>query len=507
MASQRKAGAILGYANIIVKNIVNLLYTPMLLAFVGQADYGVFQTANNFIVSLQLLTFGFEGAYVRFYMMRASKDDVDGIRRLNGMYLVLYLIICVLAIAIGLIFSAACGVLFSGSFSPDQVSLASTIMTVLTFNVATTLSSLVFDSYIIAHECFAFQQSRQMLTTLATPGLALLLLYMGYGVVGVAFAQLTVNLVLLALNAHYAIGKLGMRFDVKHSELGLFKAVAIFSGWLFLNQLFDLITLNVPSIILASASGAVAVAIFAIAVQLRSLFYSLSTTISGVFVPLINKLVAERNDNDELTHLMTKVGRYQALAWWWVLGGFILLGRWFIGIWAGADYAEAYWLTIAMVIPATVPLIQNTGIEIQKAKNKHKPRSVAYTICAFIDLAVTLALAGTMGAWAAVVGYDLYIILGTGIFMNWYYHNRIGLDMVYFWKHTLPIILACAAACAICLIGTRIVPVTGFGTFLVWGAVYTAVCAAILWPLVLNDDEKRQFSRVFAKLRRSGNGA
>ena len=56
MVSQRKAGAILGYANIIVKNLVNLVYTPMLLAFVGQADYGVYQTANSFVFSLTLLT-------------------------------------------------------------------------------------------------------------------------------------------------------------------------------------------------------------------------------------------------------------------------------------------------------------------------------------------------------------------------------------------------------------------------------------------------------------------
>ena len=47
MVSQRKTGAILGYANIIVKNLVNLVYTPMLLAFVGQADYGVYQTSNS----------------------------------------------------------------------------------------------------------------------------------------------------------------------------------------------------------------------------------------------------------------------------------------------------------------------------------------------------------------------------------------------------------------------------------------------------------------------------
>lgn len=52
MASQRKAGALLGYANILAKNLVNLVYTPMLLSYVGQADYGVFQSSNSFVFSL-----------------------------------------------------------------------------------------------------------------------------------------------------------------------------------------------------------------------------------------------------------------------------------------------------------------------------------------------------------------------------------------------------------------------------------------------------------------------
>ena len=501
-ASQRKAGAVLGYANIVVKNVVNLLYTPMLLAFVGQADYGVFQTANNFIVSLQLLTFGFSGAYVRFYMLRETDGDEGGIRRLNGMYLILYLIICAIAIALGLLFSAVCGTLFSGSFTSDEVGTASAVMAVLTFNVATTLLSTVFDAFIVTHERFTFQQSRQMFTTLATPGLALVMLWLGFGVVGVAAAQLAVNLALLGLNARYAVGRLGMRFDVRHPDPRLFRAVATFSGWLFLNQLFDLITMNVPSIVLAALSGAVAVAVFAIAAQLRSLFYSLSTTISSMFVPLINRVVAERDDNGELTRLMTHVGRYQALAWWYVLGGFIVVGQWFIGVWAGPDYADAYWYTLAMVIPATVPLIQNTGIEIQKAKNKHKPRSIAYTVSAIIDLIITVALAPILGGWAAVVGYVFYVLSGPGVFMNVYYQRSIGLDMPYFWRNALPVIMTFAAVAGVCLVGTRFLPVTNFGWFVAWGLIYTALSFAVLWPFVLNDDEKGQFRRVFTKLRR-----
>ena len=43
MHSQKKAGAILGYLNIGAKNLVNLIYVPLLLHFLGQGDYGVYQ--------------------------------------------------------------------------------------------------------------------------------------------------------------------------------------------------------------------------------------------------------------------------------------------------------------------------------------------------------------------------------------------------------------------------------------------------------------------------------
>lgn len=501
VASQRKTGAVLGYANIVVKNVVNLLYTPMLLAFVGQGDYGVFQTANNFIVSLQLLTFGFSGAYVRFYMQRATKGDEKGIRKLNGMYLLLYLGICAAAVVFGLLFAFSCGSLFSGSFTDGEINLAGAVMAVLTFNVATTLLSTVFDAYIVAHERFAFQQTRQMFTTLAIPGLALCLLASGMGVVGVAMAQLAVNLVLLALNTRYATGRLGMRFEFKGLDGAMFKSVAVFSGWLFLNQVFDLVTMNIPSVILAAVSGAAAVAVFAIAAALRAVFYSLSTTVSGLFVPLVNRMVAESDDNRELIGLMVRVGRYQALVLWWVLGGFAVVGQWFVSVWAGPEYSDAYWYTLAMVAAVSVPLVQNTGIEIQKAKNRHKARSIAYLATSIVDLAVTYVLASHVGAWAAVAGYVTYLVLGSWLFMNWYYHRRIGLDMVLFWKRLLPVIVGCALPAALCVAGTLVVPVADIFGFLAWGLVYTCLCALLQWKFVLNDDEKSQFGRLLAKFK------
>lgn len=493
--SRRRAGVLLGYANIVVKNVVNLLYTPMLLAFVGRGDYGVFQTAHSFVFSLTLLSFGFSGAYVRFYTQRKAGGDDAGISVLNGMYLLLYLAICAVVVAVGLFFSANVGSVFAESFTADEVSLASALMSIMTFNVATTLLSTVFDANIIVHEEFSFQQTRQMVTTVATPGLALVLLWVGCGAVGVALAQLAVSTVLLILNASFAIRHLGMRFDFSHFDRGLFRAIATFSAWIFANQVCEMINQNVPNVLLGAACGAATVAVFAVALQMRSLFYSLSTTMSGVFVPLVNRLVADSNNDEELTRLMTRVGRYQALLYLWVFGGFIVVGKWFVEKWAGIAFSDAYYLILAMGAPLFIPLVQNVGIEIQKAKNMHRARSLAYLVFAVINLLLTSLLAPHLGYWAPAVGFDAYVIMGTGLFMNWYYHNRVGLDMGYYWKMIAPLVGLWVAAVVPCVVGTMIVPVAGFPQFICWGVVYTVVYVALLGGFALNANERDSLRR------------
>ena len=222
MISQRKAGALLGYSNIIVKNLVNLIYTPLLLSFVGKADYGVYQTSNSFIFALTLLSFGFSESYVRFYTQKKNKGTVQDIHRLNGLYFVLYAIVCLIALTLGLLFAANITRFFSASFTTSQVGLARELMTIMAFNVAVTLFTTVFDAYNVAHERFTFQQTCQMATSITTPVIAFLLLNCGMGAVGVAIAQLVVSCMLLVLDARYAIQRLGMRFDFGSFDYSLF---------------------------------------------------------------------------------------------------------------------------------------------------------------------------------------------------------------------------------------------------------------------------------------------
>ena len=502
MLSQRKSGIILGYANIVVKNVVNLVYTPLLLSFVGQAEYGVFQTANSFVYTLTLLSFGFSGAYVRFYTQRKINGTDEDIRRLNGAYLILYSCASIIALLLGVALASASQFVFKDSFTSDQVSLVRILMQVMSANISITFFSTMFDSYIIACEHFRFQQSRQLFATIASPFIAFILLECGLGTMGAAMAQLSVSVALLVLNIRFAFLHAGMRFAFRGLDKALFGSIAAFSSWIFANQVCELVNQSVPNIVLGAFCGASVVAVFAVAVQLRSLFYSLSSTMSNVFIPLVNQMVAKSDDNAALTDLMIRVGRYQAVLYAWVLGGFVVLGRFFVCKWAGEAYGDSYLLVIAMATPLAMPLVQNIGLEIQRAKNMHKARSIAYLIMAGGNVVLTALLSNAVGYWAPAVGYIAYVIFGCGIFMNWYYHARVGLDMVKFWKKVLPSFFCAAMAASVCLAGGHFAPIADWPAFFAWGVAYTAFFGLAIYLLALNKRERMKVRGFFERKMR-----
>lgn len=499
MASQRKVGALLGYANILAKNLVNLMYVPLLLRFLGQGDYGVFQMTNSVVFALTLLSAGFYGSYVRFYMQERAHGTETGIRRLNGMFLLVYLTVVCLCLIGGALLVANVERLFSTGLTTGELMLARTLMCIMTVNVAIQLMSTPFDSYIVAHERFTFQQSRQLVTTLMVPVIAVTLLFLGMGAAGVAIAQLTVTVILLLMSIVYAVRKLDMRFTFTGLQWSVFKAIAIFSFWIFLNQIFDLVNNNVPNFLLGALASSTAVAVFAISVQIRNIFFSMSTTMSNVFVPMINGIVAEHDDNRVLNELMTRVGRYQMILFWFLYGGFITIGQYFVRIWSGSENRDAYWLAIIMVLPVMIPLTQNTGIEIQRAKNRHKTRSLIYVLTSLIDIILSVMLIPTLGYWATAIGYVASILLGTGLFMNWYYHTRIGLDMVYFWKHQLPTIIMALVVTGVCLLGTMLLPVDSIPVFLLWGVIYSILYIGCASRVSLTPDERIKVIAMFKR--------
>ena len=233
------------------------------------------------------------------------------------------------------------------------------------------------------------------------------------------------------------------------------------------------------------------VAVYGVGGQINSMYIEFSSSVSNVFVPKVNRIVAESGDDRELTKLFTKVGRIQAIILGLILSGFVFLGIPFVKIWAGSEYVDSYTVALLLIAPVTVPLIQNLGIEIQRAKNMHKARAIVYLFIALANVALSIPLIKVMGPAGAALGTAISLIAGNIFFMNWYYHARIGMNMFYFWKEIAKFMPALIAPCMLGIIIMNFANITGLIKLGVFAIIYTIVYGLSMYFLGMNEEEKQ----------------
>jgi len=212
--------------------------------------------------------------------------------------------------------------------------------------------------------------------------------------------------------------------------------------------------------------------------------------------------VAETGDNEELTRLFTKVGRIQFMIMMLILSGFIFFGRPFIYYWAGTGYEEAYAVALLLIVPVTVPLIQNLGIEIQRAKNKHKARAIVYLLIAVANVFLSIPLIRLFGPAGAALGTALSLLAGNILFMNWYYHTRIEINMFYFWKNIAHFIPALCAPVGVGILCSRLIRYDSLVKLATAIGVYTVVYAVSMYLLGFNDEERQMCLDIFSRVHK-----
>lgn len=488
--NQLKAGAALSYVYLGLGTVISIAYTPFMLRLLGQSEYGLYNLVASVVSYLGLLNFGFGHAYIRYFSKYKTAKATSEIARLNGMFLILFSVIGLVAIIAGMVLIAFTETIFGAELSARELSRAKILMAIMVVNIAFTFPGLVFNSHITANERFVFQKSLQVIRVIANPFLVLPVLVMGYGSVGMVVMITLLNLSVEVSHVVFCFRKLNMRFVFRDFDISLMREMAVFSSFIFMNLVVNQINWNVDRFILGRFHGTIAVATYSLAAQLNTYYLSVSTAISNVFIPRVNQMVSAQNDNRALTSLFTRVGRLQFIVLSLIFSGLIFFGRSFIHIWAGPGYAESYIIVLILVIPVTIPLIQNLGIEIQRAKNMHKFRSWVYLFIAIGNIGITIPLVKAFGGTGAALGTAIALIIGNIMIMNWYYHYRVGLNMLYFWKQISGILPALILPFISGIVLFLTVDLNNVLLLIVSGLGYAGVFALSVWMWGMNDYEK-----------------
>lgn len=488
--NQVKLGAILSYLSLGVTNIIGILYTPIMLRILGQSEYGLYTLSNSIVGYLGVLNFGLGNAIIRYTAKYKAQGDREGEYKLNGMFMVIYSLLGVLVFVLGTLFIFKADIIFSNSLTASELGTMKILLPLMVFNLAISFPFAIFESIIVAYEQFVFPKVMGIIRSLINPMIMIPLLFMGYKSVAMTVLSTILNLICIGLNVYYCFKVLKIKIVFKNFDYSLLKEIGIYSFFIFLNLIVDRIYWGTDQFILGAMVSSSAVAIYAVGSQFNMYYMAFSTAMSNVFLPKITKMVTLKATDKEISDLFIKIGRLQFIILGFILSGFILVGKEFIKLWAGNGYDAAFYIAIVVMIPLTIPLIQNLGISILQAKNKHKFRSTMYLVIAVLNILLTLILAKTLGGFGAALSTGVSFFIGNILIINVYYYKKINIDIPRFWREISKIGLTIVTSIIVVINIDKVLGTTGITHILTRAILLATIYGVVMWNFVMNEYEK-----------------
>lgn len=495
--NQRKAGTILSYVYIFLSNTISLFYTPIFLSMLGRAEYGLIGTANSITAYLSLLSMGVGGSYIRFNAKVRATGDKEEEYRLNGMFQAIYIVISAVTLIVGGVLIFCSSFIFSANYDENQlfeikiIMLCTVLQFVVTFLFNTTAMALQ------AYERFFFIRMCLIVVCVLQPIINIFVLYMGGKAIAISVINLIVSFCTYVAYFVFARKRIGLKFVFGKFDKDLLRSITVFSGFLFLNSITDQLTFTTDNIVLGVTAGAIPVAIYTVGSNFKGYFMSFSTAVSSVFSPQVNQIVANKCDRKVLDEIFIRVGRIQFYVVALILTGYIFFGRQFITLWVSNEYEDAYLIGLFLMLAVTVPCFQNVGLEIQKAKNMHKARSIVYFFIAIVNVGITIPMSIAWGGKGAALATLICMFMGTVIFMNIYNHVKVGINIIAFWKSIARIIPGLIIPCIVGILIMIFIPINSYFTLLWTVLVYCFVFLISVWFISMNKYEKDLFIKPF----------
>ncbi len=504
--NQLKAGVFLSYVIIAINSIVGIAYTPFMLRMMGQSEYGLYSLVASVIAYLTVLDLGFGNAIIRYTAKYRAEGKLNEQYEMFGMFIRLYIGIGLIAFLIGLGLFFNVDRMFSDTMTTVELYKMRVMMLLMSFNLAFTFPLSIFGSIISAYENFVFQKLVNIVRILLNPLVMIVLLLMGYKAIAMVVVTTLFNLTTLLINCWYCYRKLHIKVIFKQFNWKLMKEISTYSFWIFLIAIMDRVYWSTGQFILGIYRGAAVVAIYAVAIQLKSMFYMFSTAISGVFLPKVTAMVTKGASDEEVSNLFIKTGRIQYIIMIYILSGFILFGRQFIHFWAGDNYDESYLITLLLFIPTLIPLIQNLGITILQARNQLKFRSLLVFVVSILSLFVAIPMAQKYGGIGCAIATSLAVLIGHGICLNIYYQKKINLDISRFWSEIAKMTVVPVCVVALSYIALHYIPINSLIQFIVLIIAFTILYIPLFWVFSMNQYERTLFQKpvvmVIGKIRR-----
>ncbi|HSW89029.1 MAG TPA: oligosaccharide flippase family protein [Candidatus Saccharimonadales bacterium] len=402
LSSKLISNVIYNYIGFFIVSVSGFLLFPFTLHLLGDKANGVLLLINTIINYFGLLDLGVATTVMKMVAEHSHDEDKAYVTKIVVNGLLVFTAIGLLIILVGVSITPFLGVIFR--IPPDLLITAKISYVVFVIAVGLVFPTAIFQAVFSGYQNYKLNNIIGVLQVIAAVIGTILVLELGYGLIGLAVVSLLSNVVVIVLRMYFTIVKYKINiFDRKAIDFQVIRSIFLFSRWILLITIASRLIFQSDTIVIGMFASAAAITAYQIALSPNIFLRKIGDQFNGVTFPASASLNA-RNDVSKLQRLLKESTRVTTITMIPFLIVFLIWGKDYITLWVGKQYVFSYPTLVVLTIGIFAATIQGTANQIIIALNKHKVFTTVTISEAIINVILSIVLLHKFGIIGVALG-------------------------------------------------------------------------------------------------------
>lgn len=384
--------------------VISFFLAPFVVHKLGSTYYGIWVIMMQLTGYLYLLDFGVRESVVRYVSKYHAKEEFEFLNQIINSAVILYsgisLICLVVAVGLAILFP------FIFNVSNEVIPTARLVVLITGVNIAQLFVFNVFTGILMGLQRYDIFNKTEIIFAFVRLFLIVYLLNQGFGIIALGSIQLFVNISSNIII--YFISRKMLIFKFKLTgfaeQRSIYKKIISYSFFVFLGNICQKIIFYTDAIVIGIFLPVASITYYAIAGNLIEYLRRLIMSMANVFNPLTSELEA-KNEEDKITAVLIQGTKFSLLIGLPICATYFIMGREFIALWMGREYAEAAGAVLAILtVTHLFSLPHYTVSMILYGTSRHQILAYCKSFEAVANICLSLALVKQFGIVGVAIG-------------------------------------------------------------------------------------------------------
>jgi O-antigen/teichoic acid export membrane protein len=398
------------YCALGLEMVVGVVMLPFNAMHLGQSAYGLWVLAASITAYFSILDLGYGVAQVKFAAQYRARRDDRGLNEIASTLFFFFTLVGLVAMAVGALMAFNLESLFN--VTPEQAATGRKVLLIITAYVALGFPLSVFGGVVNGFQRHFMNGTIAMVTTLTVALVNVAVLMAGYGLVELVAATTVVRVLAYVgyrLNAYRAYP--GLRIRPRLVKLSRLREVTGFSAFILLIDIANKVNYSTDTIVIGTALGTVAIAIWAVAARLVTTAQNLTSQLSGSLFPIIVDL-ATLGDVERLRRLFVQGTRITLAMVLPLAVGLVMLARPLVQAWVGPSFEAGVPIIYVLAVALVTRVGTSPASMLLKGAGRHRMVAGVNLIVALANLILSFVLVRRLGLMGVALGTTIPVTLG-----------------------------------------------------------------------------------------------